>query len=129
MPDESFDRQLNRMKNHFDLHDKKLSELTEKMRASSQHLAGLKREARHPRFATEVEAEPDTKTRKRTEDATVDPAKHVDNSSSARVDHDPLRLTSFGDESTEPPALPCRDDTLIDEGTEAPKPCLSRARQ
>ena len=129
MPDESFDRQLDRMKNHFDLYDKKLGELTEKMRASSQHLAGLKHEARQPRFATEVDVEPDTKTRKRTEDAAVDRAKYVDNSSSARVDHDPLRLTTFGDESTEPPALPCRDDTLIDEGTEAPKPCLSRARQ
>ena len=26
---------------------------------------------------------------------------------------------------TEPPALPCRDDVLVDIGDEAPKPCLS----
>ena len=35
-------------------------------------------------------------------------------------------LTSFGDDSTGPPALPCsRDDALVDNGAEAPKSCLS----
>ena len=37
-------------------------------------------------------------------------------------------LTSFGDEFTGPPALPCtRDDALVDNGVAAPKPCLSPA--
>ena len=45
---------------------------------------------------------------------------------SAQVDIDPIRLTSFGDDSTGPPALPCsRDDALVDEGAEMPKHCLS----
>ena len=45
--------------------------------------------------------------------------------SSDRV-HDPMRLTSFGDKYyTEPPALPCRDEALVNQGHEAAKPCLS----
>ena len=92
---------------------------------SSQRLADLLHEAQQPRLATEANVEPDMKTRKRTEDAVADRAKQGDNNSSARVDHDPMRLTSFGDDSTEPPALPCRDDALVDQGAEAPKPCLS----
>ena len=37
-----------------------------------------------------------------------------------------MYLTSFGDDSTEPPALPCcRDDALVDKGAKASKPCLS----
>ena len=61
--------------------------------------------------------------------------KHRDKSSFARVDHDPMRLTSFGDDSTEtsfgddstePPAPEnFIDDALVDGGAEALKPCLS----
>ena len=37
-----------------------------------------------------------------------------------------MYLTSFGDDSTGPPALSCsRDDALVDKDTAAPKPCLS----
>ena len=47
-------------------------------------------------------------------------------SSSAQVDPDPMCLTSFGYDSTGPPALPCsRDDVLGDKGAAAPKPCFS----
>ena len=67
---------------------------------------------------------PDTKTR--TLDAAADRAKQGDNSSSAQVDHDPMYLTRFGDDSTKPPALPCRDDALVNKGAQAPKSCLSR---
>ena len=73
----------------------------------------------------EADVKSDTKTHKRTEDAAADRAKHGDKSSSARVDPDPMCLTSFGDDSTEPPALPCMDDAMIDKGAEAPKPRLS----
>ena len=76
-------------------------------------------EARQPCLATEANVELDTKTRKRTKDAAVEQVMNGD-SSSALVDHDPMRLTSFGDDSTEPLALPCRDDALVDGGTEAP---------
>ena len=34
-------------------------------------------------------------------------------------------LTSFGDDSTEPLALPCRDDAMVNKGAAALKPCLS----
>ena len=37
-----------------------------------------------------------------------------------------MRLTSFRDQDyTEPPALPCRDDALVNQGHEVAKPCLS----
>ena len=35
--------------------------------------------------------------------------------SSSQVNHDPMYLTNFGDDSTEPPAFSCcRDDALVD---------------
>ena len=34
-------------------------------------------------------------------------------------------LTSFGDNHTEPPDLPCRDNVLVDNGAAAPKLCIS----
>ena len=68
---------------------------------------------------------PDTNTRKRTEDAAEDRAKHGNKSSFAQVDHVPMCLTSFGDDSTEPPTLPLRDDALVNKGAVAPKPCRS----
>ncbi|CAM9505935.1 unnamed protein product, partial [Ascophyllum nodosum] len=60
---------------------KKVDELTE-MRATSQCLAELQHGAQQPRLTTEADVEPDTKTRKRTENAAADQAKN----SSARVD-------------------------------------------
>ena len=40
-----------------------------------------------------------------------------------RVDHDPIRLISFGGDSTEPPAPEkVIGDAMVDEGTEASKP-------
>ena len=95
------------------------------MRVTKQRLAGLNHKARQQRFAMEADIKPDTKTRKRTEDAAADRVKHGEKSSSGRVDHNPTCLTSFSDDSTEPPALPCRNDALVDKVTEAPKPCLS----
>ena len=68
---ESFDRQLSRMKSHFDRQNKMFDELTKKMRASSQRLAGLQHEARQPRVATEADVKPDKKTRKHTEGASA----------------------------------------------------------
>ena len=73
----------------------------------------------------EADVKPDTKTRKRTEDAAADRAKHGDSSSAKKADPDPMCLTSFGDDCTEPPALPYRDDAIVDKGAAAPKPCLS----
>ena len=123
--EERFDRRLNIMKIHFDQQDEKLDELVEKMRKTRQRLVGLEQGAWQPRLATKVDVEPDTKTYKRTEDAAADRAKHIGDSSSVkRVDIDPTSLTSFG-MIAERPALPSRDDALVDKGDAAPKPCLS----
>ena len=57
----------------------------------------------------------DKKTREPTEGtATAIQSKHGDSCSENRVDLNPKRSTSFGDDSTGPPALPC-----------LPKSCLS----
>ena len=63
------------------------------------------------------------KTRESREDFTHDG--RLGDISSDRV-HDPMRLTNFGDQDyTEHPALPCRDDALVNQGHEVAKPCLS----
>ena len=57
--------------------------------------------------------------------AAADDEKHGDISSD-QINDDPTRLTSFGDESTEPPAPTISsDNALIDKDAEAPKPCIS----
>ena len=65
-----------------------------------------------------------TKTRERTECAAkAVQAMHGDSFSTNRVDPDPMCSTSFGVKA-EPPALPCRDDFLVENGAAAPKSCL-----
>ena len=95
------------------------------MRAINQCLAGLQHQAQQPRLLTETNVKIDIKSRKHMECAAANGIKHG-YTSFARVDHDPMRQTSFGDDFTESPALICRDDALVDEGAEAPKPCLLR---
>ena len=73
----------------------------------------------------EADVTSEKKTRKRTEDTAADQV-ISGNSSSAQVDHDPMCLTSFGDDSTKPPVLPCyRDDALVDKRAAALELCLS----
>ena len=104
-----------------------MDELAEEMRATNKRLASLEQDARQPRLAMEADVPADKKTRKRTEAAaTAVQAKHGDSCSMNRVDPDPMCSTSFGDDSTGPPALPCsRDDALVGNGAAAPKSCLS----
>ena len=123
--EEKIDRQLIIMQSYFDQHDEKLDKLTEKTRETRQRLAGLEQEVRQPRLATKANVESDTKTRKRTESAAVDRAKHNGNISSAKkVDIGSTSLTSFG-MMAEPLALPSRDDALVGKGAEAPKSYFS----
>ena len=76
--------------------------------------------------ATEAGVEPDTKTRKRTEGAsTADRMKNGDRSL-ARVYDRSTSLTSFGMIAEPPASEKSIGDTLVDQGVEAPKPCLSR---
>ena len=78
------------------------------------------------RLAMETDVPTDTKTCERMEDAVAVQAEHANRCSANQVYPDPMCLTSFGDDSTEPPALPCtRDGALIDNGAAAPKSCLS----
>ena len=96
------------------------------MRATRQHLVSLEQDARELRLATEADVPTYTWTRKRAEDAASYKAKHGNNCSAKKVDPDLVCLTSFGDDSTESPALPpCRDDAIVDKGATASKPCLS----
>ena len=87
-----FNRQLNLMKSHFDQQDKKLDELAKEMRETRQRLAGLEQDARQVRLAMEADVISDTKTRKCTENAAADRAKHGDKSSSAQVEPNPMCL-------------------------------------
>ena len=83
----------------------------------------LQHQGHHPRFVMKADVQEDKKTRESTEDFAQDEI--LGDISSDRV-HDPMRLTSFGDKDyTEPPALPYRDDALVNQGHEVAKPCLS----
>ena len=73
----------------------------------------------------EVDGPADTKTRERTEGtATAVQAMHGDSSTAQKVQDGPKTSTSFG-MKVEPPALPCRDDVLVENGDASPKSCLS----
>ena len=88
-----------------------------------EHLSScLEREARQPRLAMEKADGPaNTKTRERTEGATTAvQAMHGDSCTARKVLDGPKTSTSC-DMKAEPPALPCRDDILVEDGTAAPK--------
>ena len=102
------DRYWYNMKSHFDQLEKKLDEMVEMTRGTSQRLAGLEQDARPPRLAMEADVQADTKTRERTEGtAKAVQAMHGDSCSANRVDPDSMCSTSFGDDCTGPPAFPC----------------------
>ena len=111
------------MKSHLD----KMDELVDEMRATKQRLDGLEQDARQSHLTMEADVPSGTKTCERTEGAAAAAqAKHGDSCSVNRVDPDPMCLTSFVDDSTKPPALPClRDDALVGNGTAASKSCIS----
>ena len=119
--EQRFDKQLNLVKSPFDQQDAKLEGLIKKTKETRQCSAGLEQDARQPRLATEADVPTDKKTCKRAVDAVMYQAKHGDSCSAKRVDADPTSSTSF-DMTAEPPALPHRDDVLVNKGAEAPKP-------
>ena len=104
----------------------KKPEKNKETRATEQRSASLEQEARQPRLTMLADVPNGTKTRKRTEGAAATERVISGDNSSAQVDTDPIRLISFGDDCTGPPALSCsRDDALVDNGAAASKPCLS----
>ena len=100
------------------------------MRATDQRVVSLEQDARQPCLAMEADIKADKKTRERTEGAATAIQGMYGNSFSVnRVDLDSKSSTSFGDDFTGPPALPCsRGDVLVDNGAAAPKSCLSPLR-
>ena len=101
----------------------KLDDMVKETRNTNQRRAGLQHQAQQPRLAIKADVLDDKKTRESTEDFAQDG--RLRDISSDRV-HDPMRLTSFGDKRhTEPPAIPCRDNALVNQGQEIAKPCLS----
>ena len=96
------------------------------MRATDKRSADLEQDARQSRLATKADGSTGTRPRKRTEGAAAAERVMSGDNSSAQVDTDPIRLTSYGDDSTGPPILPClRDRALVDRGAAVPKLCLS----
>ena len=93
------------IKEQFEESDRKLDEFTEKMRETNRRLAGLLHGAQQSRLAMEADVKSDTKTRNRMGDVAADRVISGD-SSSAQLDPDPMCVTRFGDDSTEPLAPP-----------------------
>ena len=97
----------------------KLDDRVKEMRKTNQRRAGLQHQDQQPRLAEKADVLEDKKTRENREDFTQDG--RLGDISSDRV-HAPMRLSSFGYQySIEPPALPCRDDALVNQGHEVAK--------
>ena len=123
------------MKEAFDRWDRKLDEISDKMEehieertSNDPRLTHLEHGARQPRLAMEVDGHANTKTRERTEGAaTAVQAMRGDNFSARRVEPGPNTIsTSFGVKA-EPPALPCRDDVVVESRTQVVSPILGDA--
>ena len=100
-------------------------EFEEDLRRIGQRVASLEQDARQPRLAMEADVKAVKRTRERTEGAaTVVQAKHGDSCSAKRVQAGPTSSTRSGVKA-EPPALPCRDEILVENGSAAPKSCIS----
>ena len=90
-----------------------------------QRLAALEHDAWQPRPAMEADVQAHKKIRERTEGAaTAVQAMHEDSFSAKRVQNGPKISSCFGVKA-EPPALPCRDNVLVENGAAAPKSCPS----
>ena len=111
------------MKEALDRWDKMLNEISDEVR---ERFTRLEHGARQPRLATEADGQQaDTKTSERTEGAaTAVQAMRGDSFSARRVEPGPTtNSTSFGVKA-EPPALPYRNDVVVESGLAAPKSCL-----
>ena len=110
------------MKEAFDRWDKQLDEFSDEMK---KRLTRLEHGSRQPRLAMEADGQADTRTRERTEGAaTAVQAMRGDCFSARRVEPGPTtNSTNFGVKA-EPPALPCRDDVVVESGPAASESCL-----
>ena len=129
---ERFDRQQKRMDSFFDGMDscfgrwnESLDKISDEMRKMDEHVTRLEHGARQPRVAIEEDGQVNTKTRERTEGAaTAVQAVRGDDFSARRIEPGPnTNSTNFGVKA-EPPALPCRDDVVVECGDAAFESCL-----
>ena len=118
---EKFDR----MDSYSDRLDKKMEEISEEMKKMNQHVTRLEHGARQPRLAMEADGQADTETRERTEGAaTAVQAMRGNCFSARRVEPAPTtNSTRFGVKAG-PPALPCRDDSVVESGAATFESCL-----
>ena len=102
-----------------------MSNFEEQTELSEKCLTRLGHGARQPRLAMEADGQENTKARERTEGAaTAVQAMRGDGFSARQVEPGPsTNSTSFGVKA-EPPALPCRDDVVVESGSAASESCL-----
>ena len=101
-----------------------MKNITENWKSMNQRLTRLEYDARRLRLAMEIDGPANTRTRELTDGATTSvQAKHGDSYTAHRVKDGPNISTCFG-VMAEPPALPCRDDVVVENGAAAPKSCL-----
>ena len=94
-------------------------------RLFDQFAARLALDAWQPRLAMEAGGPADTKTRERTEGAaTAVQAMRGDGFSARRVEPGPNTNSTIFGVKAEPPALPCRDDVVVECGDAASESCL-----
>ena len=110
------------MKKLDEFHDD-MNNLLKQFSARLEHF--LEQDARQRRYAMETDDTTNTKTRERTESAaTAVQVMRGDSFTARRVEPGPnTSSTSFGVKA-EPPALPCRDDVVVESGDTPPKLCL-----
>ena len=114
-----------KINSYLDQMNRKLKEVTDEKRSMDQHETSLEQDARQPRLAMEGDGRANTKTCERTEGAaTAEQAMRGDNVSARRVEPGPKTNSTSVGMMAEPPALPCRDDILVESGDGSPKSCL-----
>ena len=97
----------------------KMSEKPMEMRATDQRVASLKHDAGQSRLAMVADEQVDTKTCERTDGAAkVVQAKHGDSCTAQKVQDGRKISTCFG-VMAKPPALPCRNDVVVENGAAA----------
>ena len=107
---------------YLDQMNKKLKEIMDEKRSMDQHETNLEQDARQPRLAMEGDGRANMKTCERTEGAaTAEQAMRGDNFSARRVEPGPRTNSSSVGIMAEAPALPCRDDILVENGDASPK--------
>ena len=119
-------QQIKLMRSHLEEQEKMLDKFKDNiMRLFYQLVARLEQDARQPRLAMEADGPANTKTRERIEGAaTAVQAMRGDNFFARRVEPGPNTNSTSFDVKAEPPALPYKDDVVVESGDAAPESCL-----